>query len=366
MTFRWVTNYFDWSVMPRACELRSNRPVSSGGPTPCPERGSLNRSFELIGNLPTWQQHAHGEHRLLFVHVIRHALVDKYGFVRTKDVDLFLYPCYVETANRITIDSQSPPHYSEVYVIAVNYPVFFHATIESIPRMMPHLEFLKRNPHIKIHALMQGDASVSLKNYFSVLGLDPSRIISGLITATVVYLPNAGGCINTLQPNVQAFAYMAQQYALKTLYQPFGQRQYIVLLQRSKSRQFHQLDQIKSVLLTHARSNGLELVVYSDLAPLPFSDVLLYFQNALLIVGAHGGGLANMVWTPPGACVLEVLCKYGIGPRFIFNNMAVAMGHHYHGILATSGSSYDLQIDMKNFEKTVSEMLNLYYAHLEN
>ena len=347
--------------MPQACELRSNRPLTNEL-LPCPERAFVNRSFELIDVLPDWQRKAHGANRLLFIHVLNNAVVDRYGFLRTENVDVFLYPCHLRTASTITVDQTTTPHYEEVYVISVNYPVFFHATIESIPRLIPHLDFLKRNPQIKIHAHLQGDAKTAIRSCFTMLGLEHSRLVSGLISATVVYLPNAGGCINSLQPNVQAFANLAEKYARNVLGQPFGQRKYIVLLQRAKTRQLHQIADITAILLAQAHTYGLELHLYSDLTDPALDEMLLYFQNSVLIVGAHGGGLANMIWTPPGGCVIEIMCKYGIGPRFIFNKLAVVMGHHYHGILATSGSSYDLRIDLRRFEATVTEMLNLYFT----
>ncbi len=57
--------------------------------------------------------------------------------------------------------------------------------VEQIPRIAAYVEFLQRNPQIKIHIAKSGVSKQAL----SFLGLDPERIVSGDIRASVLYAP---------------------------------------------------------------------------------------------------------------------------------------------------------------------------------
>ena len=98
----------------------------------------------------------------------------------------------------------------------------------------------------------------------------------------------------------------------------------------------------------------------------PLPKMLDIFQNAAMLVGAHGAGLANMIWAPPGVCIVEVLCRLGFGPKFIFNDMAMVSGHHYHGMLATSRSMSNMHVDLREVERIVRKMLDLKVTHPQN
>ena len=77
---------------------------------------------------------------------------------------------------------------------------------------------------------------------------------------------------------------------------------------------------------------GLTVLEYKD-NPVPsIASSKKTFQRALVIVAAHGAGLANMMFTTPGSLIVEALCH---NPRLIycFSRQAAVLGHLYAGIL---------------------------------
>ena len=73
---------------------------------------------------------------------------------------------------------------------------------------------------------------------------------------------------------------------------------------------------------------------------LDFAGQIELFAAADIIIGAHGAGLANMVFCAPGTTVIEYMA-----PRYVFgcwHNLADRCGLDYHLI---GGSDLDLEID---------------------
>jgi capsular polysaccharide biosynthesis protein len=63
----------------------------------------------------------------------------------------------------------------------------------------------------------------------------------------------------------------------------------------------------------------------------PLSDHIAMFASAKVIIGAHGAGLANMMWSAPGTVVIETgfdQCRDGCMDTYY--DMALGLGHQYH------------------------------------
>lgn len=80
--------------------------------------------------------------------------------------------------------------HEEVFVISQYYGSdYYHLKMENMPRLAAHLPFLRQHPTIRIHVV--GGRSQLLEGLFGALGLDPARIISGIVHANIVYLPRS-------------------------------------------------------------------------------------------------------------------------------------------------------------------------------
>jgi hypothetical protein len=98
----------------------------------------------------------------------------------------------------------SVKRYAKVFVITANWDHnYHHFLIDSASRLVRHVDFLRQNPDIMIH-IRRGDqyadteraeAGVKLRtNVLQYLGLNASRLISGVVLADEVYLARASKC----------------------------------------------------------------------------------------------------------------------------------------------------------------------------
>src|SRR6218665_2085288 len=142
-----------------------------------------------------------------YVYIIRDGIVTGDSDVYSGNVKLVQYACSVD------IDTQPPsnvdqiPMYDEIFPIAQFWGAnTFHRMVESIPRLSLYLNFLKRNPNIKLLASETGDRTAEL---IKILGLNESKIISGTFRAKLIYLPRASICGFS---NVQEIQVLSMKY----------------------------------------------------------------------------------------------------------------------------------------------------------
>lgn len=172
--------------------------------------GSTTATTKNANTVSKWRE--------MFVHLIPNARIGDEGHIATEDVHFISSACKSKLIEQLNI-KKPKRSYSEVFVISLWHGTsFFHMSIENIPRLVPYLDFLLTNKHIKIHVMLAAEesrkwyTSSSLLRYFKMLGLEPSRMVSGTVGADLAYLPQGGGCGNMNQPQGQIFSLLARQY----------------------------------------------------------------------------------------------------------------------------------------------------------
>lgn len=78
------------------------------------------------------------------------------------------------------------------------------------------------------------------------------------------------------------------------------------------------------------------------LEEMPFGDQVAAFSGADVVVGVHGAGLANIVFAPPGARIVEIMPATG-KPGAFFRNLAPGCGHQITSLPA-AGQVADTEI----------------------
>ena len=229
------------------------------------------------------------------------------------------------------------PLHKEVFVMSIyasklNAYHYYHKLIEAMPRIAPYLDFLKQNPSILIHA---GDAHSSgrLKELLLVLGIPSSRIISGVIRARVAYVPQNTACGDPQGAAIALLAHRYRQYINENMKPALPSKpDTVILIHRSQARSLLQHKSVAKSLEELSQRWGLQFAIFSDEGgPLSLNDTMELFYRALLVVGPHGAGLSNLIFSRPGTYVVEALCP---GPQFVtcFIWESELLGHHYYGV----------------------------------
>ncbi len=94
----------------------------------------------------------------------------------------------------------------------------------------------------------------------------------------------------------------------------------------------------------------------------PFPDQVALFAEAAVVVSAHGAGLTNMIFSPPGLAVVDIFESNHFNKYFW--NLTAALGHRYWpmaGRPVRSGSRYasDLELSPKVLKEVVERALGV-------
>ena len=244
------------------------------------------------------------------VHRIHDAFVDSTGNVHSENVDLIPWQCKQKKLSVAHEYKKGTEQIHTVFVTSQNWGnAYFHRTIECTPRLAIFVDFLRRHPDIKIHINHNSDWG---KLQLKALGL-PNEIVTGAVHADVVYLPQGGGCGSTHPLAVpilqQLYSHLPARSTNKC------ERRSIVLIKRYKKRWLAQSDAILKLLHELVSETGYEVQVFSDHPQSPtFSDTVSTFSHAALVVGAHGAGMANLIFAQPQTYILEIQCSMSDKP----------------------------------------------------
>ena len=143
------------------------------------------------------------------MHIHRDAVVTELGDVYTDGLKLVLHSCRPsnDVSPALPLHLGSIPLYNEVFVVSQYWgATIFHRMAEVMPRIALLVDFLKANPEIRILALEVGG---HLAELLEIIGVDRSRLITGVTRAKVVYQPRATACGF---PNVQESQMLSQLY----------------------------------------------------------------------------------------------------------------------------------------------------------
>ena len=88
-----------------------------------------------------------------------------------------------------------------------------------------------------------------------------------------------------------------------------------------------------------AREFGLLFSVYRDSPPPSTRYTLELFHSAVLVVGPHGAGLSNIVFSQPDTIVVEITCP-APSTALCFQALAYVLGQRWHGLASRGPKSF--------------------------
>ena len=243
----------------------------------------------------------------------------------------------------------------EVFIISQYWgEAYFHKMMEDMPRLAPFLLFLRAHPNIRIHMRTRNPNTDYL---FGALGLDPSRIITGNVHGKLVYLPRSTACGHLLISEGQL---LSHEYRVYIENKVKGNKTWnsVVLIKRSRSRRFNQQTQVENVVKNLTDKFGFRYELFPDNPSPSVEDTMLMFYRARVIIGPHGAGLSNMLFSRPGTVVIEVICN---PPNVCYLQSSYYLGHKYYGVPSRKGCDGGIDVNVQK----LATVLERHFVEME-
>ena len=294
----------------------------------------------------------HGHVALTFIHVLRNAIVKGNGDVNIGNLKLVPQRCQQSLQGQKY--KKEPKEEEEVFTIAQFWGEgFFHATSEDLPRLSPWLDFLRTNRQVKIHVHTNHEF---LRRMLHSLGLDPSRIITGTRRVRVLYMPAGSSCGRSTAFNTQLLSLQFRQ-AMKTPPEP---RKSIVVIKRSAKRFFNNHHRIFNMIQNSTKYTDIKVELFTDENLPTLEETMAMFNRAFMVIGPHGAGETNLLFSEEGTINLEGLCLSGGRIVLCYRNLMRVLGHRYYGLLP-DGDCKDTEPEQ--LEETLKYYLNTLYLN---
>lgn len=124
-----------------------------------------------------------------------------------------------------------------------------------------------------------------------------------------------------------------------------GKRIYI---SRQRARRMRVVNEEE--LLPILKRFDVDMVTAEDL---PYSDQIALFASADLVIGAHGAGLNNVLFCPPGACLFELHSADQIRSHYLFLSKSLDM--EYRWLVAGLQQEQGFVVDPEMFAGKLAE-----------
>jgi len=291
------------------------------------------------------------------VHIHRDAVITEFGDVITARTKLVLYACSHDNVSTLPLGGKLSkiPCYDEIYLITQYWGNgVYHRMAEIVPRLAFCLEFLRAHPEIRILAPEVGGRLAEL---LEIIGLDKSRLATGVSHARIVYQPRATACGFANVQESQMLSQLYRDYITRTF--PPQPRNRLILIRRSGLRRFAKPKKIQEVLERAARDYNLTYTLFFDKPTPSLNDTMMMFHSAVIIVAPHGAGESNMFFSQPGTYVVEGVCNLP-HVNLCYQWLAHILGHHWHGVTSRRGCQGLVDVSPESVEHAVHSCLRLW------
>lgn len=300
---------------------------------------------------------------LTYVHVIREAVVDSGGNVYSGPVKIPFHSCFRQThlLQRLSAASDVRTKIDEVFVLSMGFARknFYHTTVQMLAKATFYAKFLSDHPSVVLHVRHNMTYQTDI---LRVMGIR-NRLITGTVESRLAYLPQGTGCAQQTF-YTQHMSRTFQKYVSNHLKPP--DKPVLLLIHRAK-RGLARNDVIVDMMTSYARLYGYDFRLFSDTPSLPsFNATMELFYGARVIVAPHGAGLTNLLFSRPGAFLLEVSrppphmypCYY---------QLAHALGLRYHTMTAIKAcpknEKCELLVDVEYVNATLQYVMQRMNEH---
>ena len=381
-----VQNYYMWSSTSPYCDYLKRRPDYSSSQSlliyQCNEdltksqtpeclkpidhyhysAKTVDRKSEPNSSFPEYYLNNYPEY-IFYINALHDGVVNADGYVFTQSVKIVDVVCEQQYSVNPPKNYANSSLYPEVFVISQHWgKAYFHKHGEDIPRIAPYLAFLTKNKAIKIHVTETRVNSVTAKTLM-MLGINSNRLVKGDIRAKIVYLPQVTSCGYSNQHSAQLVSRLYRQYVDRNITD--NRRNSMVMIHRTKKRLLVDYDKKERAMLEVAEDYNLKFEVLSDNALPSFLDQVKLFRRAAVVIGSHGAGLVNMIFSEPGTLVIEGTCSPP-GLMMAYVRLAHILGHYYHAIPSLGKWTGSVNIKTDTFITEAKKVIDAHFTKNKN
>lgn len=222
---------------------------------------------------------------------------------------------------------------------------YYHWLLDVLPR----LAVLERFEELRdVPLIVPPGMSAGQRESLRLLGIAPERLVEfdgGRWTVERLYFPSP--LAGTGNPSPHAVGWLRERFSSALgLHDGRPWRRLYVSRRDAPSRRVVNEEEIAPLL----SSRGFELVCPGSLS---FAEQARLFSEAAVVVGPHGAGLTNLVFTRPGATVVEVFPEhYANGCYWALANVC---GHRY-GFMVGAQRDDDVRVDPDKLSRLLDVM----------
>lgn len=242
--------------------------------------------------------------------------------------------------------------YFSLFMLWADSGNYYHWIHDAVMRLFEVLERLPHATRFIVPARLTGTQRESL----TMLGIPPERCLpfDGTEIWQLEHLYFAPPSVHTGNDLPAADVWYRQaMWQAAGITAPGGDRRIHISRRNSRTRRFSNEPQVEQILSAH----GFQTYCLEDFS---FREQIALFAGAQVVVGCHGAGLTNLLFSVPGARVLDIQDP---GYRnFAFWNMCEAVGHTYWYFLGDqlhdAPGVHEFRCPPEKLELTLSQMLS--------
>eukprot|EP00930_Biecheleria_cincta_P067753 TRINITY_DN545_c0_g1_i2.p1 TRINITY_DN545_c0_g1~~TRINITY_DN545_c0_g1_i2.p1 ORF type:complete len:480 (-),score=55.31 TRINITY_DN545_c0_g1_i2:275-1714(-) len=209
----------------------------------------------------------------------------------------------------------------------------YHAPIDIISSLVHVNRSLLWNDSVYLHVHTE---TAYVKEWLSVVGISPDRLISGDLRSKRLYVPE----LHTEQPS-RAQLHWLQHRVWNGIGFPDLFKRNLLIVSKRKVRGISHHDEVVQLAKEYAAAHGLEVFIHDDEHLRTVKEQLESFSRAVMLLAPHGAGESFIIATLPGACVVEIFPAFYHDPSLA--RLFTLLGHHYTGIdLRDEGNGYGM------------------------
>ena len=191
--------------------------------------------------------------------------------------------------------------------------------------------------------------------WFELINIPSSKLISGNVNAKKLYIPRMGKCGHPYFSQIKWLQQIVHRHLIND-----DKFQYIILIKRNKKRPLKNHIQLEELLNFFCKRFNLKLYIHDDNNLPPLKQQQKIFNRAKYVFAPHGAGGIHLVSMREGSWFIEILSGNPIRVNssissdinICYSRLSYLCSINYKGILMNSDST----IDLKKIEKVLKDL----------